>query len=82
MCTLFQRVEQQRTLAQTGRLHVGQRSLHLDGKNQIVWGVDEYGCDLIVSQTELEFDWVTRALDWINQSKGPELVHPAEFVYT
>lgn len=80
--SLIQRFDQLRALTSKGRLQVGQRSLYLDSPNEIVWGVDEYGCDLIVAQTHLELDWTERAIDWINQAKGPDLVHPAEFLYS
>ncbi|TJY57273.1 hypothetical protein E4T66_17865 [Sinimarinibacterium sp. CAU 1509] len=80
--SLITRFAQHRTLTTTGRLSVGQRSLFMDATNSLVWGVDEYGCDQIVSHTDLELDWMNRAIDWINVSHGPALVPPAEFVYT
>lgn len=57
-------------------VHVGSVSLYPD--EDLIWGVDAYGCDAIAA-THNDPLGIAKAIRWIHQQHAPEFSHPAEF---
>ena len=57
-----------------------QRSLHPDLAEGVIWGTDEYGCDVMFSSRSGEADgFIQRAVTWLLSKPDPRSPHPAEF---
>jgi len=55
-----------------------QRSLHPDLEEGLVWGVDEYGCDALLTKSRgSQDDHFRRAAEWMLAERSDP--HPAEF---
>lgn len=63
-------------LSEGKSVRVGSVSLHPD--EDIIWGVDAYGCDGIAASTNDPLG-IARAINWVHRQHAPEFSHPAEF---
>lgn len=56
------------------------RSLHPDLAQGVIWGTDEYGCDVVFSSGTGDSDgFIQRAVKWLVSKPDPQYPHPAEF---
>lgn len=63
-------------LAAGESVHIGSVSLHPE--DDLIWGVDAYGCDGIAA-TQSDAVGIAKAINWAHRQHAPDFCHPAEF---
>lgn len=68
------------TLHKGASVSANQRSLYPDLADGVIWGTDEYGCDVMFANRSGDTDgYIERAVKWLLAKPDPEHRHPAEF---
>ena len=63
-------------------VEANQRALYPDLKQGVIWGVDEYGVDCLVSSSDGNSDaFIVKAVGWLLAKPDPANPHPAEFAW-
>ena len=62
-------------LAAGESIRIGSVSLHPD--EDLIWGVDSYGCDGIAA-THNDTLGIAKAINWVHRQHAPDFIHSAE----